>query len=63
MDVGKSSRWFWAAYPLRSVTNLQKTASKSLLEMLQNTPNLLKKISVFTQKFLHTKIRNINLIF
>jgi hypothetical protein len=30
---------------------LQKTTSKSLLEMLQNTPNMLQKISVFTQKF------------
>jgi hypothetical protein len=46
---------FWAAYTLGSVTNLQKTASKSLLEMLQNTLNLSKKISVFTQKFLAYK--------
>jgi hypothetical protein len=51
MDVGKSSRWFWAAYPFKSVTNLQKTASKSLLEMLQNTPNLSKKIMFLHRNF------------
>jgi hypothetical protein len=51
MDVGKSSRWFWVAYPLRSVNNLQKTASKSLLEMLQNTPNLSKNLCFYTEIF------------
>ena len=38
-------------FPLLSGMYLQKTASKSLLEMLQNTPNMLQKISVFTHKF------------
>jgi hypothetical protein len=38
-------------FPLFYGMYLQKTASKSLLEMLQNTPNMLQKISVFTQKF------------
>ena len=38
-------------FPLLSGMYLQKTASKSLLEMLQNTPNMLQKISVITQKF------------
>ena len=38
-------------FPLLSGMYLRKTASKSLLEMLQNTPNMLQKISVFIQKF------------
>jgi hypothetical protein len=38
-------------FPLFSGMYLQKTASKSLLEMLQNTPNMLQKISVITHKF------------
>jgi hypothetical protein len=50
--LGKSSRVIWAAFPPLTGKNLQKTASKSLLEMLQNTPKMLQKISVFTQKFL-----------
>ena len=61
--VGKSSRWFWAAYPLGSGNNLQKTASKSLLEMLQNTPKLSKKNCFYTEIFYIQKSENENFIF
>ena len=49
--LGESPRVIWAAFPPLTGKNLQKTASKSLLEMLQNTPKLSKKISVFTHNF------------
>jgi hypothetical protein len=35
--LGKSCGWIWAAFPLVAGKNLQKPASKSLLEMLQKT--------------------------
>jgi hypothetical protein len=52
---------FWAAYTLGSVTNLQKTASKSLLEMLQNTLNLSKNFCFYTEIFSIQKSENENL--
>jgi predicted nucleic-acid-binding Zn-ribbon protein len=52
---------FWAAYTLGSVTNLQKTASKSLLKMLQNTLNLSKKNCFYTEIFSIQKSENENL--
>jgi hypothetical protein len=61
--LGKSSKWFWAAYPLRSGNNLQKTASKSLLEMLQNTPNLSKNFCFYTEIFYIQKSENEKFIF
>jgi hypothetical protein len=61
--LGKSSKWFWAAYPLRSDDNLQKTASKSLLEMLQNTLNLSKNLCFYTEFFYIQKYENENFIF
>jgi hypothetical protein len=54
---------FWVAYPLGSVTNLQKTTSKSLLEMLQNTPNLSKNFCFYTEIFCIQKSENENFIF
>jgi hypothetical protein len=54
---------FWAAYTLGSVTNLQKTASKSLLEMLQNTLNLSKNFCFYTEIFCIQKSENENLFF
>jgi hypothetical protein len=61
--LGQSSKWFWTAYPLGSGNNLQKTASKSLLEMLQNTPKLSKKILFLHRNFLHKKSENEKFIF
>jgi hypothetical protein len=49
----------WAACTFKSVTNLQKTASKSLLEMLQKTPNNVTEISVFYTEISSKEIRNI----
>jgi hypothetical protein len=46
--LGESSRVIWAAFPPLTGKNLQKTASKSLLEMLQNTPKLSKKNCFYT---------------
>jgi hypothetical protein len=43
-----------AAFPLVSGKNLQKLASKSLLEMLHNTTKL-RKISVFYAEIFHMK--------
>jgi hypothetical protein len=43
-----------AAFPLVSGKNLQKPASKSLLEMLHNTTKL-RKISVFYAEIFHMK--------
>jgi hypothetical protein len=40
-----------AACTFKYVAVLQKTASKSLLEMLQKHQNIVTEISVFTQKF------------
>ena len=53
--LGESSRVIWAAFPPLTGKNLQKTASKSLLEMLQNTPKMSKK-SVFYTEILYIKI-------
>jgi hypothetical protein len=41
----------WAAFPPLSGKNLQKTASKSLLEMLQNTHKMSKKFCFYTEIF------------
>ena len=40
--LGESSRVIWAAFPPLTGKNLQKTANKSLLEMLQNTHKMSK---------------------
>jgi hypothetical protein len=60
---GSLLEWFEQRFPLFSGMYLQKTASKSLLEMLQNTPKMLQKISVFTQKFYMWKSELKNLYF
>ena len=52
---------FWAAYTLGSVSNLQKTTSKNLLEMLQNTLNLSTNFCFYTKKFSIQKFENENL--
>jgi hypothetical protein len=49
--LGESSRVIWAAFPPLTGKNLQKTASKSLLEMLQNTPKLSKNFCFYTEIF------------
>jgi hypothetical protein len=49
--LGESSRVIWAAFPPLTGKNLQKTASKSLLEMLQNTPKLSKNLCFYTEIF------------
>ena len=53
--------FFWAANTLGSVTNLQKTTSKNLLEMLQNTLNLSKNFCFYTEIFSIQKSENENL--
>jgi hypothetical protein len=45
----------WAAFPLVAGKNLQKPASKSLLEMLQNTHKVKKIFCFYTENF-HMKI-------
>ena len=60
--LGESSRVIWAAFPPLTGKNLQKTASKGLLEMLQNTPKMSKKF-LFLHKFFYIKILNKKLIF
>ena len=50
-------------FPLLFGMYLQKTTNKSLLEMLQNTPNLSKKNCFYTEFFCIQKSENENFIF
>jgi hypothetical protein len=55
---GKPPRCCWAACTLKSVTNLQKTASKSLLEMLQKHQNMLQKFLFLHRNFQQTNMKD-----
>jgi hypothetical protein len=54
--LGESSKVIWAAFPPPTGKNLQKTTSKSLLEMLQNTPKMLQKNFCFYTEIFSIKI-------
>jgi hypothetical protein len=53
--LGMSSEGILAVFPLVPGKNLQRTASKSLLEMLQNT-KMLRKILCFYKENFHIKV-------
>jgi hypothetical protein len=54
---GKPPRCFWTAYTFKSVTNLQKTASKSLLEMLQKHQICDRKFLFLHRNFQQTNLK------
>jgi hypothetical protein len=62
--LGKSSKWFWAAYLLRSGNNLQKNSKQKLAGNAAKHTKLVKKKNCFyTEIFYIQKSENESLYF